>query len=375
MSAMIYFDNAATTMIKPECVIKSSSYALENLCANSGRGSHSAAVKAASIVYNARKAVQNLVGGDDVIFGLNCTDALNTVIFGTARRGHVVTTVYEHNSVLRPLYELSRRGLIRFTAVTPDAHGVIDPAEIERAIRPDTYMIIVNNASNVTGAVAPITQIGGIAKKHGLLYLVDGAQTVGYVDIDMKQSNIDYLCFSPHKGLHGVQGVGCLCMRAGAPLSPFKFGGTGTASNTMGQPDDVPEGFECGTLPVHSIYSLITAINYYEKMPLGQKRNLAECGNALRSGLSEIKGIKLYGKYSLLPNVVCFNLDSMPAAAVGDILNEQYDVAVRCGLHCAPLCHKYLGTTETGAVRASLSYHNTMSEVEFFLKAINEIAK
>lgn len=372
---MIYFDNAATTAVKPECVIKADAYALKNLCANAGRGSHSASVKAASIIYNARKAVRELVGADEVIFTFNCTDALNTVLFGTARGGHVITTAYEHNSVLRPLHELSRRGLIRYTVVQPDKHGVIDPREIERAICRDTYLIAVNHVSNVTGAVAPVCQIGAVARRHGIAYLVDGAQSVGYLDVDMREIGCDYLCFSPHKGLHGTQGIGCLCVKNGAKLSPYRFGGTGTASNTVEQPNDVPEGFECGTLPVQAAYSLIAAINHYNKIPNGVKRNLARCGDVLRSELSKMNGVKIYGKYNILPSIVCFNLENVNAASVGDILNEQYNIAVRCGLHCAPLCHKFYGTLQTGAVRASLSYHNTMEEVEFFLKAVNEISK
>ncbi|MBD5132204.1 MAG: aminotransferase class V-fold PLP-dependent enzyme [Clostridiales bacterium] len=373
---MIYFDNAATTMFKPESVIKANDYALRRLCANAGRGSHASAVKAASIVYEARKKVRNLVACDDVIFTFNCTDALNTVLFGTARRGgHVVTTVYEHNSTLRPLTELGKRMGVEFTAVTPNTHGIIDPADIERAIRRNTYMIAVNQASNVTGAVAPAASIGAIARRHGLLYLIDGAQSVGYLDVDMKEMGANFLCFSPHKGLHGPQGVGCLCVRGNPPLHPFRFGGTGTASHTLEQPADLPEGFECGTMPVHSIFSLIAAITHFERTSLGTKRNLAQCGDTLREELGKINKIKIYGKYNNLPNIVSFNIDGFNSAAVGDILSEQYDVAVRCGLHCAPLCHKYLGTLNTGVVRASLSYNNTMSEVEFFVKAIREIAK
>lgn len=371
---MIYLDNAATTFIKPECVLKANDYATRNLSANSGRGSHSASTKAASVMYQARKAVREYIGCDEVIFGFNCTDALNTAIFGTARRGHVVTTAYEHNSVLRPLQELKNRGTIDYTAVLPDKHGVIDPRDIERAIRPDTYMIIVNHVSNVTGAVAPVAQIGAIARMHGILYLVDGAQSVGYMDVDMREIGCDYLCFSPHKGLHGTQGLGCLCIKRGAPLSPFKFGGTGTASNTVEQPVDIPEGFECGTLPVASAYALIAAINYRKKST-HETRTLAMLGDAMRSGLAKIPNVHIYGKYNIMPSIACFNINGMDGAIVGDILNEQYDIAVRCGLHCAPLCHRYLGTINTGAVRASLSYHNTESDVEFFLKAITEIAK
>lgn len=372
---MIYFDNAATTLVKPECVIKAEGYALKNLCANAGRGSHAAALKAASIVYAGRKAVRNLVAADEVIFTGNCTDALNTAIFGTAKRGgHVVTTVYEHNSVLRPLSALSKNFGVRYTAVAPNSHGMIDPADIENAVRPDTYMIIVNHVSNVTGAVAPVTQIGNVARKRGLIYLVDGAQSVGYIDVNMREIGCDMLCFAPHKGLHATQGLGCLCVRGDVQLRPFKYGGTGTASHTVEQPVDIPEGFECGTLPVQSIFALIAAVNYHTHRSRGKSAELVRLGERMRAALAEIKGVRLYGRYGIMPTIACFNIEGMNAAATGDILGEQYDIAVRCGLHCAPLCHKYLGTLGIGAVRASLSYHNTPDEVEFFIKAVNEIA-
>ncbi len=373
---MIYLDNAATTLIKPECVIKADAYALKNLCANAGRGSHTSAVKAANIVYECRKAVKKLTACDDVIFTFNCTDALNTVLFGSAKPGgHVVTTIYEHNSTLRPLEELKRKLGVEYTAVRPNSHGIIDPMDIERAIRPNTYLIAVNHASNVTGAVAPVTQIGGIARRHGIPYLIDGAQSVGYLDVSMREIGCNYLCFSPHKGLHGTQGLGCLCVRGNPPLSPFRYGGTGTDSHTLNQPKDIPEGYESGTLPVNSIYALIAAITHYGRLSLNTKRNLAACGDMLRSELAKIPGIKIYGKYNVLPNIICFNINKFNASAVGDILSEQYDIAVRCGLHCAPLCHDYLGTLSTGAIRTSLSYHNTMAEAEFFVKALREICK
>lgn len=372
---MIYLDNAATTMHKPECVIKANDYALKSLCANAGRGSHSASVKAASVIFEARKAVRALTACDEVVFGFNCTDALNAALFGTARRGHVVTTAFEHNSVLRPLYELKRRGIIDYTVVSPNAHGVIDPADVERAIRSDTYLVAVNHVSNVIGTVAPVTQIGNIARKHGLLYLVDGAQSVGYMDVNMREIGCHLLCFSPHKGLHGPQGIGCLCIRGDVELSPYRFGGTGTASESPEQPSDIPEGFESGTLPVQSAFALIAAIHHHMSITPSAKHGLAMLGEFMRERLSRIFGVRVYGKYNVLPTLACFNIQNMNSSVVGDILNEQYDIAVRCGLHCAPLCHKYLGTLYTGAVRASISYDNTQSEVEFFIKAVSEIAK
>ena len=373
---MIYLDNAATTLHKPERVIRACKYALENLSANAGRGSHPLAVKAANIVYRARKAVCSLVGCDEVIFTLNCTDALNTVLFGTAKpRGHVVTTVYEHNSVLRPLRELNKRMGVEFTAVAPDRNGIIDPADIERAIRPNTYMVVVNHVSNVTGAVAPVTRIGGVARRHGLLFLVDGAQSVGYLDVDMPAIHCNYLCFSPHKGLHGTQGIGCLCVNGTPPLNPYRFGGTGTSSHTLDQPQDIPEGFECGTLPVHNIHALIAAVTEHKNLSNRTFRRLAACGEYMRAELMKIPRVTVYGKHGVLPNLVSFNIEGMNSSATCDILAEQYDIATRCGPHCAPLCHQYLGTLSTGAVRASLSYDTPESDVEFFVKSVREIAK
>ena len=371
---MIYLDNAATTITKPSCVIKANDYAVRSLCANAGRGSHSAAMKAASVFYEARKAVKALTACDETVFCFNCTDALNTAIFGSARRGHIITTAFDHNSVLRPIYELSRRKISDYTVVFPNAQGVIDPADIERAIRPDTYLIAINHVSNVLGAVAPVSQIGNIAHRHGITYLVDGAQSVGYMDVNMREIGCDMLCFSPHKGLHGPQGIGCLCLRDGIKLAPHRFGGTGTASDSLAQPADIPEGLESGTMPVNCALSLIAAIHNHMSATPAARRKLAALGDDMRERLQKIRGVRLYGKYNILPTIACFNIQNVNSAIVGDILNEQYDIAVRCGLHCAPLCHKYLGTLGTGAIRASLSYENTQDEVDFFIKAVTEIA-
>lgn len=373
---MIYFDNAATTITKPDCVINADKYALSHLCANAGRGSHSASIKAATLLFEARKAVKKLTYCDDVAFTFNCTDALNTVLFGTAKKGgHVITTIYEHNSTLRPLEELGRRMGVTYTAVKPNSHGIIDPADIERAIKPNTYLIAVNHASNVTGAVAPVTQIGGIARRRSIPFLIDGAQSVGYLDVNMREIGCNFLCFAPHKGLHGPQGIGCLCVRGNPALQPLRYGGTGTQSHSLYQPTDFPEGFESGTLPVHSIFALIAAINHNMNLSLTAKRNLAHCGDLLKSELGKLSNVKIYGKYNTLPNLISFNVNGMNAAPVGDILNDQYDIAVRCGLQCAPLCHKFLGTLDRGVVRVSLSYDNNVGEVEFFLKAMHEICK
>ena len=371
---MIYLDNAATTITKPTCPTTAHADALRSLGANAARGSQSAALNPPSVLYAARKPVKALTACDETVFCFNCTDALNTAIFGSARRGHIITTAFDHNSVLRPIYELSRRKISDYTVVFPNAQGVIDPADIERAIRPDTYLIAINHVSNVLGAVAPVSQIGNIAHRHGITYLVDGAQSVGYMDVNMREIGCDMLCFSPHKGLHGPQGIGCLCLRDGIKLAPHRFGGTGTASDSLAQPADIPEGLESGTMPVNCALSLIAAIHNHMSATPAARRKLAALGDDMRERLQKRRGVRLYGKYNILPTIACFNIQNVNSAIVGDILNEQYDIAVRCGLHCAPLCHKYLGTLGTGAIRASLSYENTQDEVDFFIKAVTEIA-
>lgn len=373
---MIYLDNAATTYFKPNSVINAVGTALKYLSANPTRSSHSIAVKAGMMVEDTRTAAAKFFGcpPDKVIFTMSCTDALNTAIFGTAvKGGHVLTTALEHNSVLRPLIRLKELGMIDYTVVQPLGGGCVTAEQIAGAVRPNTYMIIVNHISNVTGAVQPIDDIGYFAEKSGLLFLVDGAQSAGYRKIDMNASRISMLAVAPHKGLHAPQGVGLLLIRKGS-VRPFRYGGTGTES-TKPQPTELPEGLESGTLPTPAIAGLNAAFKYVNDYGESNARKLTGMFIYTLGELSKIPGVQLYTKREYGGPVISFNVRGMSSAEAGNILSDEYDICVRCGLHCAPLVHKHYGTLKDGMIRASLGVDNTADELNFFIQAVKELSK
>lgn len=377
---MIYMDNSASSFYKPPCVVNAVKNALEFLSANPGRSGHPAAVKAASLVLATREKCAEFLGlndSDGIVFTDNCSGALNLAVLGSLTRGgHVVTTAFEHNSVLRPLFELKSRGDITLSVAMPDKNGVITADSVESLINEKTRMVIVNHVSNVTGAIAPVAEIGRICRKKDVIFLVDAAQSAGYLDIDMQRENIDLLAVAPHKGLHAPQGVGVLAVgeRARKSLRPIKFGGTGTESIRLSQPTDFPEGFETGTLPTPAIAGLCAAVSWCRKNEIKNRETVNELSIRLRKGLYSIDGIKILSPPNALSGIVAFNLTGLQSESVGDVLASEYDVCVRAGLHCAPLIHEAMGTLKSGAVRVSLGCDNTAGEVDFFLKAMREIA-
>lgn len=376
---MIYFDNSATSHHKPECVINAAVNAMKSLSANPGRSGHSLSLKAGMLVYATRKKAAQLVGIHDperIIFTLNCTQALNLAISGSVHSGgNVITTGNEHNSVLRPLFELQRAGRITVTIVPPNEKGIVTAETIERALTPRTYMVAVNHISNVTGAVTPVDEIGKLCRKRRILFLVDGAQSVGYGDIDMREQNIDMLAVAPHKGLHALQGVGILALAPDVCLRPVIFGGTGTQSESVFQPTELPEALESGTLPTPAIAALNAAITHNEKTRGESRRKLRELSMYLLESIQRISGIRIYTAPDTYNGMVSFNIDGISSMDAGNLLSSQYDIAVRGGLHCAPYIHRHLGTLKEGIVRASLSSDNTFGEIDFFLRAIREIAE
>lgn len=376
---MIYFDNAATSGAKPPEVIHAAVNAMEHLSANPGRSGHSLSLKAGLLVYSVRKKAAELLGAscpERIIFTLNCTQALNTALLGTAvTGGHVVTTANEHNSVLRPLFHLQRLGRITVSVVPPEQNGAVSASAIERALTPRTYLVAVNHISNVTGAVAPLDEIGNLCRKHRLRLLVDGAQSVGYGELNMREQNIDYLAVAPHKGLHALQGVGILALGDDAPVRPILFGGTGTQSESVFQPAEFPEALESGTLPTPAIAALGAAITHNQKTRGATRRKLRDLSAYILGELARIPGVHIYNPPGLYNGMVSFTIDGLSSMDAGNILNTQYDVAVRGGLHCAPLIHRRLGTLQSGIVRASLGYDNTEEEASFFIRAVREMAE
>ena len=369
---MIYFDNAATSRYRPKCVIEAAVNALASP-ANPGRSSHYDAVNAALTAHRAREAVKKLVNNPDaeVVFTKNCTEALNLAILGTARQGHVITTVMEHNSVLRPLFELQRSGTIKLTVIDTE-NGRINPSAIEKKICPDTYMVAVNHISNVTGGVNNIAEIGRITSKQGIILLVDGAQSLGHIPFDMRSLGVDILASAGHKGLHGAQGTGFLCYNKRLKIRPSMFGGTGTESESTYQPKTPPESLESGTLNTPGIAALGEGIRWtlanFEKI----NSKIQDLCRFFTAELITLSEIDLFSESHY--GVISFRISGFSSSQISDILNERYNIAVRSGLHCAPLMHNALNTQSTGLTRISVGYNNNLKEAKILVRAIREIA-
>ena len=372
---MIYFDNAATGGFKPRAVTDSANTVLRYLSANPGRSGHRLSLVGAETVYNTRALLADYFDAspDRVIFTKNCTEALNVAIFGTLKKGrHVITTTFEHNSVLRPLYALKDMGLIDLSIVCPTEELSVEDA-IEREINKNTYLIVATALSNVTGQSLNIDKIGKIAKEHDLLFIVDGAQGGGHLPLSIKDQNVSALALAGHKGLLGIMGSGVLIFSDNVDIKPLIYGGTGSESFNLSQPTCYPERLEAGTLNLPAIASLFEGVKFIKNNQENFSAHLKNASAFLINGLNKISGVKVYSA----PNpagIVSFSLENLLSNDVADILNSEYDVAVRGGLHCAPLTHKFLNTDGAGLVRASLAVQNSSNEMEFFLRAIKELS-
>lgn len=373
---MIYFDNAATGGTKPPQVLESVISTLRYLSVNPGRSGHRLALTGAEFVWKTRKKLAEFFNAPSpkrVCFTKNCTEALNTAIYGLYRRGgHVVTTCLEHNSVLRPLYDLQRKGEISLEVATPKNGAFITAEDIAPLIRENTDMVVVNLVSNVTGAQAGVENIGRLCADRGLLFLADGAQACGHYPIDLKKMGIDALAVAGHKGMYGVQGSGALILSERCNPRPLLCGGTGTDSLSLLQPETYPERLESGTLSLPAVISLAEGVMYLEKNAGPFALTVERMTDGLLRDLNTLSQITVYSK----PNpagIVSFAVKDMPSQTVADLLSEKYDIAVRGGLHCAPLAHAFLGTSESGLVRVSLSPHNTTRECKKLLFALSEI--
>lgn len=376
---LIYLDNAATTYPKPSFMSSSMINAMLMAGANPGRSGHKLSVAAARLVYSAREELNKLLNGDDPLsfsFTLNCTAALNTAIKGLLKQGdHVVTTMYEHNSVLRPLEYLKDINKITYTLLVPDSNGQITPQAVKGAIKPNTRLVIVNHVSNVTGHVMDIKGIGQVCKQHKVIFLVDAAQSAGSQPIDIQAQNIDILCASGHKGLYGPQGTGVLYVKQGVNVEPLCHGGTGSNSESLKQPSASPDKFESGTLASCNIAGLGASVAYVNEKREEIYQHELFLAQTLLDELRQIKNITVYSPLTARSGVVSFNIAGFDSAAVANILDEKYNIACRAGLHCAPLIHKHLGTLNTGAVRLSIGMYNNIREIFTAIRAINEIAK
>lgn len=377
---MIYFDNAATTLQKPQAVVDAVIGALTSF-GNPGRGVHDPSLLASRAVYEARCALAQLFGAENptrIAFTANATASLNMAIKGILNPGdHVITTALEHNSVLRPLYQLEAQGAA-LTIVPADHLGRVHLEDFEAAIRPNTRAIVCTHGSNLTGNLLDIGRIGAIAKAHGLLFVVDAAQTAGVFPIDVGNMDIDILCFTGHKGLLGPQGTGGLYVREGVTVRPLLTGGSGIQSHSRAHPTRMPTALEAGTLNAHGLAGLNAGVRHLLETGIDtlRKREL-ELMRAFYEGVRNIPGITLYGDFSQENRcpIVALNVRDYDSAQVSDVLFSRFGIATRPGAHCAPLMHDALGTGEQGAVRFSFSHYNTMEEINLAVSALGEIAR
>lgn len=378
---MVYFDNAATSYPKPKIVYDAIMEAMVEYGANPGRSGHKKALKASRGIFETRSQISklfNIKNPMNIALTFNCTEGLNIAIKGVLKPGdHVITTSMEHNSVLRPIMFLEKSG-VQNTIIQGDFAGRINPKDIEDNIRPNTKLIVTTHISNLTGTIMDIEAIGKIAKNHGILYLVDGAQSSGVYNIDVEKMNIDLLAFPGHKGLLGPQGTGGLYIREGVEISETFQGGTGSISHSLVQPDVMPDKFESGTLNAPGLVGLGRGIKHIMEVGIDNiRKKEEELTNHFIEEALKIDGIKLYGPLEIgyQAPVVPLNIRDADSSEVSYILDDKYDIAVRPGLHCAPLAHKTIGTFKQGVVRFSFGYENTHEEIDFAIKALKNIAK
>ncbi len=377
---MIYLDNGATSFPKPRGMVAAMEECMMRYCGNPGRSGHEMSLKTGKAVYKARQAVADLFNigdGQRIIFTKNTTEALNMGLRGVLKPGdHVITTSMEHNSVLRPLKFLEQKGVSQ-SIIRGDRNGFVQASDIEKCITSKTRLIALTAASNVTGTRMPIEEVGLIARKRGILMLVDGAQGAGAMNLDVDKTNIDLLAFPGHKGLLGPQGSGGLYAGKRVSMKPLLHGGTGTESKNRVQPEDFPEGFEAGTLNAPAIVGLgysaeyvsrigVDVIEAYEKELIGR----------LDENLRNMDFVRVYGpEAERKTGITSFNIDGFSGEDVAEILNREYGIAVRSGFHCAGLAHKTIGTWEQGTVRASVGPYNRISDIDALTDAVWQIGK
>ncbi len=379
---MIYLDNAATSLHKPRTVADAVYRILTSECVgNAARGSNDASLQALRLAVETRSRLGELFGyphPNQIAFSMNATDSLNMAIQGLFEPGdHVITTQMEHNSVLRPLYRKEQEG-VELTILPCDERGRLKTECLKDSIRANTKALVCTHASNLTGNVNDLKQLGIFCREHHILFVVDAAQSAGLLPIHMEEMQIDVLCFSGHKGLLGPQGMGGICVREEIKLKPFRVGGTGIRTFDHEQPEEMPTLLEAGTLNMPGIAGLLAGVKYV--LETGTDKIWQQADAHARAFYEEVKnlpGIRFYGDYeaSVRTPVVTLNLKDYDSAAVADELMQRFGIAVRAGGHCAPLMHEALKTRKQGAVRFSFSHFNTMEEVQKAAKAMKILAQ
>jgi len=379
----IYLDNAATSFPKPESVYKAVSDTLRKYGSSPGRGGHKMSIQTERLIFETREKIAsffNIPNSSNVIFTFNVTMGINLALKGFLKAGdHVLTSSMEHNAVMRPLKRLENPPLggISKTIVQCSKEGFLNPKDIEKEIKPNTKLIVITHASNVTGTILPIREVGEIAREKGIAFFVDAAQSAGLLPIDVQRDNIDMLGCTGHKSLFGPQGTGFLYIKDGLDIKPLIEGGTGSNSESDEMPDFFPDKFQAGTLNTPGIAGLGAGIEFIQKEGLKNIRaKELHLTTEIMNGLKNIKGVKLYGSLNPLDRVavVSFNIEGKDPADVGNILNEKYDIMSRVGLHCAPNAHRTIGTFPEGTVRVSVGYFNTEGDIDKLIKAVRDIA-
>lgn len=375
----VYFDNAATSWPKPARVAMAVTMALCGPLGNPGRSGHSMAVAAGRLVLAAREALAELLGVSDparIVFTKNATEALNLAIFGLLRPGdHVVTSSVEHNAVMRPLRYLETQG-VGLTVVRCSPEGILDPDDVRQALRPNTRLVVTTHASNVLGTLLPVEDIARICREAAVPYLVDAAQTAGSVPIDVERSGVDLLACTEHKGLLGPTGTGGLFVREGLHLQPLILGGSGSLSDQEVQPDFLPDRYESGTLNVAGLAGLEAGARYLlEEGVAHVRRHELALVSYFMAAASDLPGCKVYGPPEPIQRVgvVSFNLVDMPPSEAGRLLDTEFRIMSRIGLHCAPSAHRTMGTFPTGTVRFSWGLFNTQEEIAYALESLDRV--
>lgn len=372
---MIYLDNSSTTHKKPISIQWAALKSLTLDSVNPSRAGYKLAIKVSEKVYKCRELLAETfnTSPENIIFTSGCTEALNLAITGSSKKnGHIIATIFEHNSVLRVLEKLKETHNISYTLIKPNKNGQITPSDISKNIQKNTYMVIINHTSNVTGDTQNISAIGKVCKKHNLLYLVDGAQSVGHETIDMQADGINLLTIAGHKGLYASTGIGALLIN-NANIKPLIMGGTGTYSDKLKQPTDYPDGLESGTRNILGIMTMHAGLKFVLK---NQKKINQKIFNLTSYLLHHLNRIKNVNCYSTNPHagVVSFTIKNKDSVEVTSILDEKYNIATRSGLHCAPMVHKYHNTLKNGMTRISISYFNNKYEIKKAVRAIEKIA-
>jgi cysteine desulfurase family protein len=375
----IYLDNAATSFPKPSQVTEAVERTLRLNAANPGRGGHQLSLEAGRLVMECRETVSGFFGiGDEtrIAFTANATEAINLGLFGVLQPGdRVVTTSMEHNAVVRPLRALSNQG-VKVVRVMADSLGFVDPAAIRQACIPGTRLLMVNHCSNVTGTLQAIEDIGPWCRKHGILFMVDAAQSAGIFPIDVEAMAVDLLAVPGHKSLLGPPGTGFLYVRQGLDLRPLLYGGTGNFSQSEAQPVEMPERLESGTLNTIGLAGLKAGVEFLETIGLEHiQSHDQELLGQLIDGLTSFKGVTLYGPLDSKwhGGALSFNIKNIDPAMLGFRLDREYGICCRVGLHCAPAAHDTIGTLPEGTVRLSPGYFNTTDDIEQTLSALRTI--